>query len=73
MILNMKNPDVLKTVPAVTATKSVTPSAPTSDTLYTIPSGYDGWTQFTVTGDSNLLASNIRENVTIFGVRGSYS
>lgn len=72
MILNMLNPEVLTTIPPVTATKSVTPSSPTSDTLYTIPSGYDGWTQFTVAGDSNLIASNIRQDVTIFGVRGTY-
>jgi hypothetical protein len=73
MILNMLNPEVLETIPLVTATKSVTPSSPTSDTLYTVPSGCDGWTQFTVSGDSNLIASNIRENVTIFGVRGTYA
>lgn len=73
MIMNMLNPETLTTIPLVTASKTVTPTTPTSDTLYTIPSGYDGWTQFTVAGDSNLLSSNIRENVTIFGVRGTYS
>lgn len=60
MILNMKNPDVLKTLPYVTGTKAVTPSSPTSDVLYTIPSTIDGWSQVTVYGDSNLLAANIK-------------
>lgn len=73
MIMNMLNPETLTTIPLVTAVKTVTPSSPTSDTLYTIPSGYDGWSQFTVAGDTNLIASNIRQNVTIFGVRGTYS
>lgn len=73
MILNMENPDVLITVPYVTGTKTVTPSRPTADTVYTVPSGLDGWTAFTVNGDSNLLASNIKAGVTVFGVRGSYS
>lgn len=73
MILNMQNPETLTILPLSTATKSITPSKPTSDVLYTVPSGTDGWTKVTVSGDSNLLASNIRENVTIFGVRGTYS
>lgn len=73
MILNMKSPDVLRTLPYTTGTKTVTPSSPTSDTLYTIPSSIDGWTQVTVYGDSGLLAANIRNGVKIFGVTGTYS
>lgn len=73
MILNMKSPDVLKTLPYTTGTKTVSPSSPTSDTLYTIPSTIDGWSQVTVYGDSNLLAANIRSGVKVFGITGTYS
>lgn len=52
-------------------TKTVTPSA--STTTYSPSSGYDGFSSFTVNGDSNLVNSNIKSGVTIFGVGGSYS
>lgn len=73
MILNMMNPETLIEIPWVTATLSITPNAPVQDTLEVIPSGYDGWTKVTVSGDANLIASNVRQDVTIFGVRGSYT
>ncbi len=73
MILNQVSPEVLIEIPWVTATLSITPSAPVQDTLEVIPEGYDGWTEVTVSGDANLIASNVRQNVTIFGVRGSYT
>lgn len=50
--------------------KTITPS---SSTQYVKPdSSYDGLSQVTVNGDSNLVNSNIRYNKTIFGVIGGY-
>lgn len=50
--------------------KSVTPSA---STQYVTPSiGYDGLSQVTVGGSSNLVSSNIKNGVNIFGVTGNY-
>lgn len=51
--------------------KTVTPSA--STTTYSPSSGYDGFSSFTVNGDSNLISNNIKSGVNIFGVAGSYS
>lgn len=49
--------------------KTVTPSA-TSQTV--LPDqGDDGLSQVTVSGDSNLLAGNIKKDVSIFGVTGT--
>ena len=51
--------------------RTVTPS---SSTRYiTADSGYDGLSQVTVYGDSNLVSSNIKSGVSIFGVSGSLS
>lgn len=72
MILNMQNPETLITTQLITETRVITPSSPTTDTIYNVEDGVDGYTKVTVKGSATLLASNIRENTTIFGVRGSY-
>ena len=50
--------------------KTVTPR-PTSQSV-TADSGYDGLGTVTVNGDANLVAGNIKKDVSIFGVTGTY-
>lgn len=50
--------------------KTITPSA--SQQEITADSGYDALKKVTVEGDADLIASNIKNGVTIFGVTGSY-
>lgn len=49
--------------------KTVTPTA--TEQVIAPDSGYDGLSQVTVSGDSNLIADNIKEGVSIFGVLGT--
>lgn len=51
-------------------TKSVIPGA--EGQVITPSEGYNGLTEVSVSGDSNLIASNIKAGVTIFGVTGTY-
>lgn len=51
--------------------KTVTPSV--SQQIIKPDSGYDGLGQVTVAGDSDLIASNIKNGVNIFGVAGNYT
>lgn len=50
--------------------KTVFPSATTQ--IVTADSGYDGLSQVTVNGDSDLTADNIKKGVLIFGITGTY-
>ena len=50
--------------------KSVIPSA--TEQVVTPDTGYDGLSQVTVSGDTNLTAGNIKKGVNIFDVVGTY-
>lgn len=50
--------------------KTVSPS--TSSQTVKPDTGYDGLSQVTVNGDANLVAENIKKDVTIFGKTGTY-
>lgn len=49
--------------------KTVTPSA--AQQVIAPDNGYDGLSQVTVSGDSNLIADNIKSGVSIFGITGT--
>lgn len=49
--------------------KTATPTAATQ--VITADANYDGLSQVTISGDANLIASNIRSGATIFGVAGT--
>ena len=50
--------------------KTVTPSA--SQQVISADSGYDALSQVTINGSSNLTPQNVKKDVEIFGVTGSY-
>lgn len=51
-------------------TKNVTPSA--SQQIITPSSGQYGMSQVTVAGDADLIAGNIKKDIVIFGITGTY-
>lgn len=51
--------------------KTVTPGK--NAQMITPDSDYDGLSSVTVTGDDNLVKSNIRYGVNIFGITGTYT
>lgn len=50
--------------------KSFRPTA--AGTTVTPDSGYDGLSQVTVEGDADLVAANIKKDISIFGITGTY-
>lgn len=51
-------------------TKTITPSASTQ--YIKADSSYDGLSQVTINGSSNLVSGNIKNGVNIFGITGNY-
>ena len=60
----------LKTKPDL-QDKTTTPTA--EDQTISADTGYDGLNTVTVAGDADLIPANIKRNVEIFGVKGTYS
>lgn len=50
--------------------KSVTPNG--NATIVNYDGDYDGLSSVTIYGDADLVSSNIKSGITIFGVRGTY-
>lgn len=61
--------ETIKTEPNLQE-KNITPSTLVQE--ITPDNGYDGLSKVTVNGDADLLAENIKKDVEIFGVTGTY-
>lgn len=71
-VSSMTLPTAVSTSSSGTSKLSITPT--TAARYLNIPTGYNGTASYyTIAGDSNLIASNIRSGVSIFGVAGSYT
>lgn len=57
----------------VLESKTVSPNFSSGDVVVEPDQGYDGLEDVTITKDSDLVASNIKSGVEIFGITGSYS
>lgn len=68
----MTLPTAASSTSSGTSRATVTPG--TSNQYLNIPTGYNGTASYyTISGDADLVASNIKDGVNIFGVTGSYS
>lgn len=64
---------VIVNVPSTTVKlqeKTATPSQ--AEQVINADSGYDGLSKVTINGDSDLIATNIKQGVNIFGIEGTY-
>lgn len=64
---------VIVNVPSTTVKlqeKTATPSQ--AEQVISPDSGYDGLSKVTINGDSDLVATNIKQGVNIFGIEGTY-
>ena len=64
---------VIVNVPSTTVKlqeKTATPSQ--AEQVLSPDSGYDGLSKVTINGDSDLVATNIKQGVNIFGIEGTY-
>jgi hypothetical protein len=59
-----------KPTPSLQAKTNITPT--TSSQTITADSGYDGLSSIQINGDTNLVAGNIKNGVSIFNVTGTY-
>lgn len=71
-VSSMTLPTAVATSSSGTSKLTITPT--TAARYLNIPTGYNGTASYyTISGDSNLTAANIRSGVSIFGVTGTYT
>lgn len=71
-VSSMTLPTAVSTSSSGTSKLSITPT--TAARYLNIPTGYNGTASYyTIAGDSNLIANNIRSGISIFGVTGNYT
>jgi len=64
---------VINNIPSEATLQAKTNIIPTTSSQTITPdSGYDGLSSVQINGDTDLIASNIKKDVTIFGVTGTY-